>query len=566
MKKFLLSLAVVLLGLGAANAGEASFDFVTKDYGLTRYTSGSTYIDNGTKVSADGVDVVLNKKEGTNGWRLWSDGLRAYKNSDAGLTITAGGKKITSVVMTMKAKLTSAYTLNEGESVAFAGSELSVTCDATELNFVFTVANNSPLYTIKVTYEDGGDTPALKPAGLSYSVNSFSVAVGGKFEAPELTNPNNLTVAYSSSDTNVAEVDAATGAVTVKGAGKTVITASSEETEEFAAGSASYELSVVKSASSVAEFIALGDKESGIVNFPLTVAFVNAKNIFAVDADGDFIQVYGENSYKANDVIPAGWTGTYSYYNGNTPEIMPVDALPASTETAEFTPKAVAAADIDNGLVNSVIVIKNVEFADATPDAKVNFEGVADGETLSFRNNYSIKGVEAGVYDVTVVVTIFSGAPSLYVIGYEEAVAELPDAPSVKVGDENYGDGSTVNGQGLVIVTFPAVEEGQAFWYKVSTATRAAEEGFSKLEGNKLNLYKMDNVNGLSYYLGDEEGTPLSKIATLKVDIKTAVEGIDVESADAIYYDLNGRAVAGAPGKGVYIKVAGNKVSKVIVK
>ena len=38
------------------------------------------------------------------------------------------------------------------------------------------------------------------------------------------------------------------------------------------------------------------------------------------------------------------------------------------------------------------------------------------------RNNYTIAGVEAGTYDVTGVVAIYSGKPQFYVTGYEKVV------------------------------------------------------------------------------------------------------------------------------------------------
>ena len=40
---------------------------------------------------------------------------------------------------------------------------------------------------------------------------------------------------------------------------------------------------------------------------------------------------------------------------------------------------------------------------------------------LSFRNNYKLESVDAGTYNVTFVVTIYNGEPSLYVINYELA-------------------------------------------------------------------------------------------------------------------------------------------------
>lgn len=189
------------------------------------------------------------------------------------------------------------------------------------------------------------------------------------------------------------------------------------------------EATVVKS---VAETIAQAKGTTVKVDYPLTVAFVSNSNVFCCDEAGDFIQLYGANTYAPNDVVPAGWEGVYTLYGTATPELTPgAGGFPASTSTTEFVAKKVAGSDISVDLVNSVVTIPNVVFADATPDTKTNFTGEADGTELSFRNNYTIEGVEAGTYDVTVVVTIYQNAPSLYVIKYAEASSTGVEAVEV---------------------------------------------------------------------------------------------------------------------------------------
>ena len=83
-----------------------------------------------------------------------------------------------------------------------------------------------------------------QPAGLEYSATEFTYTIGGENEAfPTLSNPNKLTVTYTSSDEAVATVGR-DGVVTPKAVGKTVIKAESEENDQFKAGSASYTLTV----------------------------------------------------------------------------------------------------------------------------------------------------------------------------------------------------------------------------------------------------------------------------------------------------------------------------------
>ncbi len=82
-------------------------------------------------------------------------------------------------------------------------------------------------------------------AGLAFNgeTDEYSVNVGESFQAPTLSNPNQLPVTFSSSNENVATVDAS-GNVTIIAAGVTTITATSEATDLFKAGEASYTLTV----------------------------------------------------------------------------------------------------------------------------------------------------------------------------------------------------------------------------------------------------------------------------------------------------------------------------------
>ena len=86
--------------------------------------------------------------------------------------------------------------------------------------------------------------PALPSAGLSFPEKTYTINLGEAFTAPELTKATDAAAAYTSSNPAVADVDAATGAVTVKTYGSTVITAKTAETAAYLAGEASYTLVV----------------------------------------------------------------------------------------------------------------------------------------------------------------------------------------------------------------------------------------------------------------------------------------------------------------------------------
>lgn len=81
---------------------------------------------------------------------------------------------------------------------------------------------------------------------LKFASPTATAKMGADFTAPALTNPHNLAVTYTSSKTDVAEVDASTGKVTLKKPGETTITASFAGSADYLAGSVSYTLTVSK--------------------------------------------------------------------------------------------------------------------------------------------------------------------------------------------------------------------------------------------------------------------------------------------------------------------------------
>jgi hypothetical protein len=81
--------------------------------------------------------------------------------------------------------------------------------------------------------------------GLAFAAATAEAVLGEAFTAPALSGEASGVV-YTSSNTAVATVDAATGAVTLVAAGETTITATAEENETHLAGSASYTLTVVE--------------------------------------------------------------------------------------------------------------------------------------------------------------------------------------------------------------------------------------------------------------------------------------------------------------------------------
>jgi hypothetical protein len=82
--------------------------------------------------------------------------------------------------------------------------------------------------------------------GLQWSSSTYDYTLNNVFTAPTLTNPNNLTVTYSSSNTSVATIDSSTGTITLQGTGTTTISAAFAGDDNYNAQTVTYTLTVSK--------------------------------------------------------------------------------------------------------------------------------------------------------------------------------------------------------------------------------------------------------------------------------------------------------------------------------
>lgn len=174
--------------------------------------------------------------------------------SDVPPTVTfspASGTEVnygTQVTITARTATSITYSVNGGEAVTVEGTSAAVTINthstitATAINEYGTSEKVTAEYTIHA------ESPAF-----TYDPTEYEITIGDDFTAPVLGKAADYdgTITYSSDNTEVAEVDAETGAVTVKGAGTATITATGTATEHYAEATASYTLTVNKQESAV---------------------------------------------------------------------------------------------------------------------------------------------------------------------------------------------------------------------------------------------------------------------------------------------------------------------------
>ncbi len=102
-------------------------------------------------------------------------------------------------------------------------------------------------YVDEITLTSGsGTTPVTKEdVTMTFNPSTVTATLEETFTPPTLTtDPTSLPITYSSSDTDVATVDATTGAVTLLAVGTTTITATFAGNENYNEGTASYKLTV----------------------------------------------------------------------------------------------------------------------------------------------------------------------------------------------------------------------------------------------------------------------------------------------------------------------------------
>ena len=170
---------------------------------------------------------------------------------------------------------------------------------------------------------------AKKPAGLSWGTSARTVTIGADDNVfPTLSNTNNLTIKYSSSEPTVATI-ASDGTITLVAAGATVITAESDETDEFDAGKAQYTLTVKE---------AIDPDAKGQKNNPYTVA----EAIEVINALADGATTSGK-FYVEGYVVDITSIDIETYYNAT---FTIADAANGTTTVTAFRLKGLSNSDI----------------------------------------------------------------------------------------------------------------------------------------------------------------------------------------------------------------------------
>ena len=244
-------------------AGNTHTQTLNNPYSVTPITWESSDTDVAT-VDSDGT-VTLNTA-GIVTITASFAGDDSYKPGNASYTLTITNKYVADLVfdedaiekLTTDAAFINAWETDpSGLAVVFSSSNTDVATVGNTTGQVTIVGAGSTTISAIIndaSYEatqfDYSLTVSKADAPISFSASTAEVALDEteSFVAPTLSNPQNLTITYSSSNPSVATVNSSTGAISFVTNGVTTITATSTENATYNSGSVSYTLTVNKAA------------------------------------------------------------------------------------------------------------------------------------------------------------------------------------------------------------------------------------------------------------------------------------------------------------------------------
>lgn len=208
-----------------------------------------------------------------------------------------------------------------------------------KIKFEASVKKNNRFFLDEVKIVSNGGTPSLPAPGLAFAEATKTVDVADGAFTNALTNEKNVTVTYSSSNTEVATVDE-TGKVTPLAAGTTTISAAFAGNEQFSAQTASYELTVTDKAkvytlATIKDVLTETEGTYSLKFDNAVVSYVNGKNAYIEDKNGAIL-FYADHAYQAGDVFNGVAVVKALSFNG-TAELTSIDITPTTGGTIPVT-------------------------------------------------------------------------------------------------------------------------------------------------------------------------------------------------------------------------------------
>ena len=551
MKKFLLSLAAVVLAGAFAMAEPVTVNFADETTAalLPKKESATP-----STVKINEIDFeFMNSKKGAYSGASYLQ-ISAKKVTPYGYVAFTLPDNCTKITITTSASASEAVkvsllagtnTINKDVQLNAKGAdfafEIPTEYQAAGTKYTLQVTNKYNAQISKVVFEMGqGGSSTLIDAGLVFASETINATLGEAVPANALTKGTDAAVVYTSSNVEVATVDAATGEVTLVAAGTTTIKAATEATEKYKAGEASYTLVVVDPNAKKPANLAFA-------NATVTVDLSEAVPANALTKDTDAAVVYTSSNVEVATVDAA--TGEVTLVAAGTTTIK---AATEATETYEAGEATYTLTVMDK----ADIVYEN----DGKTDASGFTFEVVEGENPWLFSDYGMTGnafkIAGKTADAYAVSPVFDLTNRIKPISITQTfaynfitVAQVPEYFTIAVREE----GAT---EWTVLTAAPAPEAMNKWTYVDDYAI-----DLGAYEGKKIQI-------GYHYVAdGTVCGGWQIKNFLVKGKKSSAVSDITVEDSDApeVYYNMQGVRVAN-PANGLYIRVQGKKATKVLVR
>ncbi len=436
-------LAVTLFAL-AGTTTQAYADEETIDLSAQEYSNGTQYS------STTGTNVTLTYGDGTNDGKYYDTGTGIRIYGEGHMTVSvADGYKMTEIVVTCdnatasknKTYPTTTDVVDTG-TLTLSDATSTWTGEATSVTYTRPSGGGHwRIQKVQVTYESTGDASKTNTkvafANASYSfdqgdtgISSFTGQTATLTDADD--NAVTGTLAYESSNTDVATVNASTGAVSLTGTtGTTTIKATFAGDDTYNGSSASYTITIVPVCENIAALTALtSGTEAKLMLTNAIVTYVNGSRHYLEDASGAIlVYMYSGFDYTAGQVLNGKAAVTYTLYY-SLPE------LTAFTADGEITVTSgtVAATEMS---VEDALKAENYSKYVKMTGATVASGKVTDGtNTLTLHDLFSqsLTFTTNGIYNIVGIPNIYGSTHELAVISFEPVVVDQ----TVTIGETGY--------------------------------------------------------------------------------------------------------------------------------
>lgn len=521
MKRFLLSFAATALLAGSAIADEISVTWADQGYTnnqlVTEYTNGpltvsfskAGYVSSAKCIQiikGQTVDVTLRKGYDIDKISIKGN-LDYYWDSD----VTFSNGSVTGLVDTSASEDDLDTLWEQWEPLEYQPIEYTANADVNTMTITNSPGFSTRFSEMTVTYHKRDD--AKQEAVLSFPEKEYTVKLNETFSTPALTINCDAPVKYTSSNEEIATVDAATGAVTLVGIGTTVITATSEETATYYDGTASYTLNVIDY------------REDTVLSFPQQ-SYTTKLN-----------QPFTAPELTTNSDAPL----TYTSSNEAVATVDP------STGAVTLVGKGVT--------VITVVSAMNESYKEATASYTLRVQNAFNGQSVdiiwdecNFTNGQAVESY------------VESPVSILFEKGRNSALPRYYTSTKLNIQALNDITVSAEDGYVLTGITFTSTTASTNF-SNDATADTGTLSGFSTTEVT----WTPANTSTTSVKISN--GMYNARLAGMTVKYAAAgtvgVEAIDNEDTTVEYYNLQGVRVAN-PENGIYVRVANGKATKIV--